>query len=349
LASGPDWWKDAKNLIGNGTHIVQTFDGKTKITLTPSQNYWRGVAKTDIQITGLPKADYPAAFKKGDLDMVTLGDFTADDYAELRKDDSMAKRLLSAPTSCTFVLMFRTNQKPFDDIKVRQAFSTALDRSRAIKEIFGDESVPATSWLPPGVQGFNPNENRYSFNLDEARKRLAESKYKTAKALPPIVFLYNKDFPTAERDVNKLITQFKEAFPEAKIEALGKTQDEVQALRRNPESKISMFWTSGCLSYGEATTFLADYWSNGGRGNRLAVWSSKAFDEAAAKAASEPDPAKRASLNQQAESILLEEAPQINVSYFANVVLMQPNVKTGPTSPVDIWRGSADRLLWDIE
>lgn len=348
LSKGPDWWKDAANHIGNGTHKIKSLDAKS-IYVVPNTNYWRGLAKTDIQVTAIPKPGYVEAFKKGEADMVSLVDFVAADYAELRKDAALAQQLQSAPTACTFILPLRTNQKPFDDVKVRQAFAAALDRTRIIKEDLGDESVPALTWVPPGVRGFNADEKRFAYDPEAARKLLAESSYKTVEALPPMTFLFNADQPQAIDSVNKYIAMWREVFPGLKLEAKGLATDEYRAMRGDPASAFHMSWTSWCLGFGESTTFLADYFSNGGRGNMLTVWSSAQFDEIAAQAAKEPDADKRAALNQQAESIVIEEQPQITIAYFANVVLIKPTLKVGPTSPNDLFRGDMDRLLWDVE
>ena len=55
----------------------------------------------------------------------------------------------------TFYIFFDVTQAPFDDIKVRQAWSHAIDRDTLASQILGPNGVPAYSWLAPGFPAAN--------------------------------------------------------------------------------------------------------------------------------------------------------------------------------------------------
>ena len=71
------------------------------------------------------------AYKNGEVDITSGGystDLTPSNLAEIMSDPEMQKQYFSWPNFITFYLFFDTWNPPFDNIKVRQAFSHAIDR-----------------------------------------------------------------------------------------------------------------------------------------------------------------------------------------------------------------------------
>ena len=64
-----------------------------------------------------------------------------------------------------------------------------------------------------------------------------------------------------------------------------------------------------------------------GGGNNRCGWSSPEYDRLIRDSYAEVDPARRLELLQQAEEILLDDAPIIPVYYYTWTFLMSPDVK----------------------
>lgn len=72
-------------------------------------------------------------------------------------------------------MMFNQNVKPFDDVKVRQAFFYALDMNKIIGTGLLGNATPATSFLPTTNPGYHKASTVYSYNPSKAKELLKEA------------------------------------------------------------------------------------------------------------------------------------------------------------------------------
>ena len=73
-----------------------------------------------------------------------------------------------------------------------------------------------------------------------------------------------------------------------------------------------------------------------GGGNNQTGWSNKEYDHLIAEAGQTADHDKRMELFQQAEAILLEEAPMIPVFHYTHPYFLQPSVKDWAPNILDL-------------
>lgn len=66
-----------------------------------------------------------------------------------------------------------THKAPFNDLRVRVAVNLAVDRS-VLRKIYGDELLPTTQILPPGMPGYWKFK-LYPHDMAEARRLIAEA------------------------------------------------------------------------------------------------------------------------------------------------------------------------------
>lgn len=71
--------------------------------------------------------------------------------------------------------MFNTAAKPFDDVRVRQAFFYALDMDKIIGTGMLDNAAAASSFLPKGHPNYNEASTVYTYNPEKAKALLAEA------------------------------------------------------------------------------------------------------------------------------------------------------------------------------
>jgi oligopeptide transport system substrate-binding protein len=113
----------------------------------------------------------------------------------------------------------------------------------------------------------------------------------------------------------------------------------VMAARRAGDFQILLSsWTADYL---DATTFL-DLWRSDS-GNNYTGWSDPAYDVLSDRANGTADPAARAALLAQAESLVLDAAPIVPIYFNTHVYLLNPSVKGWQPTPMD---HSDYRYVW---
>ena len=141
------------------------------ITLVANPNFWRGKIGFDQWIFKVV-ADSTSELlqlKTGELDYAIV---QPDAAAELQQ---AGLNLLTYVPISNDVLYFNLKRPLFEDRRVRQALSYALDRKQIVQELlFGqgqvtDTPIPSVSWA------FNPSVPGYPYDLDKARQLLAQA------------------------------------------------------------------------------------------------------------------------------------------------------------------------------
>ncbi|MGB9613867.1 MAG: ABC transporter substrate-binding protein, partial [Candidatus Margulisiibacteriota bacterium] len=73
-------------------------------------------------------------------------------------------------------LGFNLHKPPFNNIKVRQAVAHSLDQEFIAKRINEEDFVP-TSFIPKGMEGYDPELKPYKYNPSYAKKLMRQAKY----------------------------------------------------------------------------------------------------------------------------------------------------------------------------
>jgi oligopeptide transport system substrate-binding protein len=219
----------------------------------------------------------------------------------------------------TYFYGFNTTVPPFDNAKVRQAFTLAVNRERICRDVLKAGEIPATGYCPPGLHGYEPVTS-LRFDPLAASKLLALAGYPGGKGFPEVELLYNNS------ESHKMVA---EAVADMWQNALGVTVklrnkewkvylDDVQHLRFQV---VRRGWIG---DYGDPNTFL-DMFVTGG-GNNNTGWANSEFDARIQRAAAIADPAARMQVLREAEQMLLDEAPILPIYFYVNKGFISPTV-----------------------
>ncbi|MDR2381980.1 MAG: ABC transporter substrate-binding protein [Bifidobacteriaceae bacterium] len=165
------------NPIGNGPfQMAAVWDapGQGDIVLTAYPDY-AGDKPAISQITYKPYIDIATAYTDALAGTLDVANVAGSKTAVAREDFGDRFKPLDAPSVDWFG--FNPDDPRFADIRVRQAFSMAIDRSAINDAIFSGSQVPATSLTSPNMPG-NPEGicGKYcEFHPDEAKELLAEA------------------------------------------------------------------------------------------------------------------------------------------------------------------------------
>jgi ABC-type transport system substrate-binding protein len=189
-------------------------------------------------------------------------------------------------------------------VKLRQAISLAIDRDEINQKVYESVRTNATGITPPGIPGYKEGLCNYcKYDPDQAKKLLQEWKDAGNQLTGPITIDYNTG--GSHQDVVSIIQQ--------NLKAIGIDS------KTNPVSEkyFTVMPKGGChfcrsgwsADYPTYGNFMVDLFSETALGgNNLGSFNDPTFNDLVAKALSEPNDEKRASLYEQAEDYLLNTA-----------------------------------------
>ena len=328
-----DWYNYAKFQVGNGPFVLSSLEPFVKGKFAPNKNYYGEQAKYDLDYSYITDSAVAfQAYKNGEFDVIPLA---PEDLATVQADPVLNKEANIYAGSCTTALQFRQFAKPFDDPKVRQAFSMAFDRERWVKDVLKGLGAPTLTWIPPGYPGYKQGETRWGYNKDNALKAITDSSYKDVKSLPPIVLSFG-DTPRNRTRFEWLGQRFKEVFGgDLKLDLKPVEPTAFTALQKDKKSGLQMFIGGWCADYPDPQNWLSVYWQSKTTFADRVGYKGAALDKAVAAADIEADPKKRADLYQVAQDALIDDLPVAMGWNSVNDYLVKPYVKGFKTTPQD--------------
>jgi len=200
----------------------------------------------------------------------------------------------------TYFYRFNCAQPPFDDVRVRKAFSLAIDRRIITKHVLKGGQVPAT-WFCPDVAGYH-HVDGLACDPAAARKLLADAGYGPGgKPFPPTEILFNTS--DAHRQVAEAVVQ---QWHDQLGVTISLRNGEWKSYLDDMEHQHYQIMRSSWIGdYGDPNTFF-DLWVKNG-GNNHTGWSSPDYDKLLTDSQAEADPAKRRDDLQKLEHILVED------------------------------------------
>lgn len=323
VVSNAQWTYSPDTYISNGAYKMTVRETNAQIVMEPNEYYYGVDSLGPQKITFKLMDDQNAqlnGFKTGELDFIQS--VPVDEVAGLLASGEMKV----VDYIGTYYVCYQTQKAPFDDPRVRQAFTLAVDRNYIVSEITQTGQVEAGGYVPAGVYDaagatgddfrttggdyYDPYKDSYEANCEKARELLAEAGYPNGEGFPVVEYLYNTD------DNHKAVA---EALQNMWQTELGVTvtltnQEWGTFLQTRKDGDYSIARNGWIADYNDPMTFL-DMWVTGG-GNNDAQYSNPDYDAKIAEAKATSDAATRMQLMHEAEDILLEQDWVVNPLYF---------------------------------
>jgi oligopeptide transport system substrate-binding protein len=312
-------WALPATFVGNGPFNLKEWRTGQHIDVVKSSVYWDAATVRLNGIRFLPIEDLNAeerAFRSGQLHLTeALPVAKVDAY---RKDNPAVLRI--DPYLGTYYYTLNTSRPFLNDVKVRRALALAVDRAGISEKILRAGQQPAHAFTPPGTAGYTPDA-RLATDFPEARRLLAEAGYPEGKGAPILEILLNTS------DNHRIIAEAMQATWRAElgleIRLLNMEGKSVLAARRAGDFHILR--SSWIGDYNDPATFLSVWTADSG--NNHSRWSNPAYDQLLFQAARTSDAARRNALFQQAEALLLADAPFVPLYHYTHVFLLNPSVQ----------------------
>ena len=308
-------WTEPANIITNGPFRLASWKHENEIELSASTNFFRGKPAIDRVTMYMvnEKTTAVTMYEQGNLDFID--DHSIPPLEKPRLSKLPGYKLV--PQLRGEYYGFAVDRKPFDDPKVRKAFSLAIDRDVFPKILLGGQT-PAISWIPPGMLAHNPKIG-LAFNPNEARRMLSEAGYPDGKGLPTIVLGYNT------LDDNKLVAEAIQGMWQKHLNVVVKIENQewkvyLKRLQTDPFQVHRAGWGA---DYPDPDNFMKLFTSNSG--NNHGRWKNPNYDQLLEQAARESDSAKRTQIYDEAQKLLTESDAAIAPLFWtAEATVLSP-------------------------
>jgi len=306
-------WTEPEHLISCGAFILDEWWHEYRLRLKPNPHYGGNPKPTLNEVLFYIVSD-PATslflYEANHLDVSPIPALALERFRN--KDD-----FISIPKLRGYYLGFNTKKKPLDDIQVRQALASSLDKSLLPQILRGGET-PVDSWVPPGMFGYNPN---IGLKLQQKHGSVANE---------PITLAFNSDA------ANKKIAEWAQAQWKKNLGvdvqlSTMEWKSYLAELNNNPPPIFRLGWGA---DYPDPDNFLNLFTSYSG--NNHTGWHDDEYDRLIKEGSSESDSVKRQQIYDRAQTILLEEQAVIIPLFVPRQnILVRSSFRPYPLLPLD--------------
>ena len=205
--------------------------------------------------------------------------------------------------------------------KIRQAINYGFDREKMILYLRNSIGIPAQSgFVPSGLPSFDSIAVKgYHYNPTLARKLIRESGI-SIQNTPSIKLL---TIPIYADMADYIARQVEEIGLKVQVEVVQKSL----LLEMTSNSKALFFRGSWIADYPDAENYLSVFYSKNPAPPNYTRYNSPSFDAVFEKALAEVNDSLRYKLYQQADQIMIADAPVVPLWYDVVIHLVQPWVK----------------------
>ena len=235
-------------------------------------------------------------------------------------------QLKTAPASFSVnYIGLNVNEPPLDDVKVRQALNYAIDKQEIASIVLGDLVEPADGILPPNFPGYHEGVEGYTYDPERARQLLGESKYgDDLENIPPITITTPGSFgANVSLDMEVILQMWERNLG---ITAEFQQTEFATFLKDLHKGRFQMFDIGWIADYPDPENFL-DILFHSESSNNHTHYSNPQVDELLIKARVETDTQARYALYNEAEQMILDDAPWVPLWFDGeSKLLVKPNV-----------------------
>src|SRR5215813_947008 len=185
-----DQWTRPGNLVGNGAYMLSEWTPQASLTMVKNPNFHDAASVKLDKIVYYPTEDISEEFKRfraGELDVTN-------EVPTIKKE--YVKEFHNEPYLGTYYYAINLTRDPLGkDGKLREALALAINRDVIVGKITQAGEMPAYSWVPPGMPGYEQQFVDYKGMTQKEREALAKKLYKEAGYGPDkplkVEILYN--------------------------------------------------------------------------------------------------------------------------------------------------------------
>lgn len=327
-----EFWIDPANIATYGPFALKEWVRGDGGSLTIVKNpFWAGTSNIpqpkldEVQFKFLDEEVQLTEFEAGNLDVAEMPDTEVE---RVLADPALSAAYFTGPGTCTYYYGFNVEKAPFDDVRVRRAFSMAIDRAAVTDDVLGAGQIPTGLFTLPTLVGAATADSFPEIGIasDVAGAQGLWNEYLGEMGKQAGDFTL-----TIFHNESSLHSTIAQAIQQMWADTLGVTVNIATAdfaTYLDTRGNYDVYRAAWCFDYPDTHNYLYDA---GFHSDLLTEndthWSSAAYDELVDEAFAAPAD-ERAALYAQADNILSnEEAAIAPIYYYVTNDLTQPYVE----------------------
>jgi oligopeptide transport system substrate-binding protein len=333
-----DQWTRPENIVVNGPYKLAEWRSGDFLRSVKNDKFPDIASVCLNEVIYYTQADHDAMVRRAQAGDIDMNNSFPTGQLEETKQKLPGWPRISPMMATTYVSMNQT-KAPFNDARVRKALALAIDREYIAQDILSGGEIPSYSFVPQGMNGY-PSPAEFTWKsmpraerLKESAKLLQEAGYGPNKKLS---FEYlHRSTGNNPRIAPVLQDNWKEIAPwvDAQIRQV-ETKDLYKQLQSKDYSLSDAGWVA---DFNDAYNFLYLFDSRTGPLN-YGGYANPAYDKLIDQSNTELDPAKRADLLKQAETMMLAETGALPVFTRVTQNIVAPYVTGFENNAEDIHR-----------
>lgn len=324
-------WTRPENIVSNGAYVLTEHVPKERSVRERNEMYWDNDKTVLERVVTLVIGDEAQGLTRWRAGEVDKTDIPSGQYPALKEE--FPDQAYAVPRLCNYYMTFnlKDGPEPFQDVRVRQALSYALDRDVIVDRVLQGGQFPAYNFTPGATDGFEVPVIDYA-NMTQAerdakaKELLAEAGYGPDGDTLSFTYLYN----TSESHQQIGIVASQMWKQKLGVEVTLENQEWKVFLETRGNQNFELARGAWCGDYNEASTFLDLLTSQSGYND--GKYSNARVDELMAEAKSSQDAGP---LYFEVEEILSQEMPVIPIFHASINMMLSDQIKGWPVNNVE--------------
>ena len=311
-----------ENPVGTGPFKFVKWDKGQSLTIERNDQYWGEKAKLQKIIFQFIKENSVRASKLAAGEIDAMDGLDPNDVKML-EDKKMS--IFKAPGMNINYLCFNCEREPFNDPKLREAVSHAINVEELVTYLYQGYSTVANSPLPDFMPGYDKDVKPYNYDPEKAKAMLKEL---GKENLTIKIITYPNPRPYNPVGGQKLAEAIQGYLTKVGITATIEPYEWTDYKTRigNGEGDIAFYGWTG--DNGDTDNFLSLLDSHEIDSTlNSANYSSAKVDELLVKARKLPNGDERNATYKEIQQILAIDAPWLPISHSTSMAAYQPSVK----------------------
>lgn len=320
-----------ENPVGTGPFKFVSWKKGESITLEKNNEYWGDKAKLDKVVFKFTKENSVRASElmTGATDIMDGVD--PNDVQKLK--DNKINVITENGMNINY-MAFNTERAPFNDPKLREAISYAINRDELVKFLYQGFAEVAKAPLPSFIPGHNNKVKSIEYNPEKAKQLLKEA---GKENLSVKIITYSNPRPYNPVNGQKLAEAVQNYLSKVGVKATIDVYQwkEYKEKTKQGEGDILFYGWTG--DNGDADNFMSLFDSKEIKSSlNVSKYNNPEVDKLLSKARQTPNGDERNNIYKEMQDVIAKDAPWVTISHAKDMIAASPKVKNFKIHPTGV-------------